>query len=214
MSGGAIPSRRILESHFRGADAGLAQTHHHTWWQHGHRVLADAAPTPTPCSRMRPRADQCLGHERLHHHSANGTNSITLTPPPAIVLPAEAVTGAAEGCRNCFAPQARVKIGEQLTNEGEIFGRPGRKSGMIRSFCLVFTFCLLAAAPAFAGLKTATARLPRRQHVVQDQRRRQGRLAVRGRDKLKLSAHATNACISCHADVTTKHPMTISCSRR
>ena len=24
--------------------------------------------------------------------------------------------------------------------------------------------------------------------------------------KLKLSAHATNACISCHADVTTKHP--------
>ena len=78
---------------------------------------------------------------------------------------------------------------------------------MIRSFCLVFTFCLLAAAPAFAGLKNSDC-LDCHGDNTLFKTNAAGKAVSLFVDatKLKLSAHATNACISCHADVTTKHP--------
>ena len=58
---------------------------------------------------------------------------------------------------------------------------------MKRRLCLWCVLCLLGAIPVFAGVeKQRLPRLPRRQHAVQDQFRRQGHFAVRGRGQIEI----------------------------
>jgi len=78
---------------------------------------------------------------------------------------------------------------------------------MIRGVYLLFALLLLAAAPAFAGLKNSDC-LDCHGDNTLFKTNAAGKAVSLFVDaaKLKLSAHATNACISCHTDVTTKHP--------
>ena len=78
---------------------------------------------------------------------------------------------------------------------------------MIRGVYLLFALLLLAALPAFAGLKNSDC-LDCHGDNTLFKTNSAGKAVSLFVDaaKLKLSAHATNACISCHADVTTKHP--------
>jgi len=78
---------------------------------------------------------------------------------------------------------------------------------MIRGVYLLFALLLLAALPAFAGLKNSDC-LDCHGDNTLFKTNAAGKAVSLFVDaaKLKLSAHATNACISCHTDVTTKHP--------
>ena len=78
--------------------------------------------------------------------------------------------------------------------------------GMKRIFPLHFML-LLAALPAFAGLKNSDC-LDCHGDNTLFKTNSAGKAISLFVDlaKFKVSAHATNTCISCHADVTTKHP--------
>ena len=78
---------------------------------------------------------------------------------------------------------------------------------MIRSFYLLLVAGLLAAVSVFAGVKNSDC-LDCHGDNTLFKTNAAGRgisLFVDGA-KFKLSAHKTNACISCHEDVTAKHP--------
>jgi formate dehydrogenase gamma subunit len=79
--------------------------------------------------------------------------------------------------------------------------------GMKRGFCLWFTLLLLAAVPAFAGLTDADC-LDCHGDNTFVKTNAAGKTISLFVDKAKLvvSAHKTNTCISCHADVSSKHP--------
>src|SRR5450432_962497 len=78
---------------------------------------------------------------------------------------------------------------------------------MKRGSCLWFALWLLMAAPAFAGVKNSDC-LDCHGDKTLSKTNSAGRAITLFVDaaKLKLSAHATNTCISCHADLTAKHP--------
>jgi formate dehydrogenase gamma subunit len=78
---------------------------------------------------------------------------------------------------------------------------------MKRGFHFLIALFLLAALPAFAGLKNSDC-LDCHGDNTLFKTNSAGKAISLFVDaaKLKLSAHATNACISCHADITTKHP--------
>jgi len=78
---------------------------------------------------------------------------------------------------------------------------------MKRCSCLWFALWLLVAVPACAGLKDGDC-LDCHGDNTLFKTNSAGKAVSLFVDaaKLKLSAHATNACISCHADLTTKHP--------
>ena len=71
----------------------------------------------------------------------------------------------------------------------------------------LFTLLLFAAVPAFAGLKNSDC-LDCHGDNTLFQTNSAGKAISLFVDaaKLKLSAHRTNECISCHTDVTVKHP--------
>ncbi len=71
----------------------------------------------------------------------------------------------------------------------------------------IFILVLLAATPAFAGLKNSDC-LDCHGDNTLFKTNAAGKAISLFVDvaKLKKSAHATNACVSCHADVTNKHP--------
>jgi len=76
-----------------------------------------------------------------------------------------------------------------------------------KRFLAGVAFCLTLAAPAFAGLKNSDCLDC---HSIQDLAitNAAGRTVSLFVDeaRFKASAHGTNACISCHADATDKHP--------
>ena len=78
---------------------------------------------------------------------------------------------------------------------------------MKHGFILCFTLFLLAVVPAFAGLKNSDC-LDCHGDNTLFKTNSVGRSISLFVDaaKLKLSAHGTNTCISCHADITAKHP--------
>ena len=71
----------------------------------------------------------------------------------------------------------------------------------------VFTLAAVLAATAFAGVKDSDC-LDCHGDNTLFKTNSAGRAISLFVDvaKLKLSAHATNACISCHADISTRHP--------
>ena len=89
-----------------------------------------------------------------------------------------------------------------------MFSGPKAEYGsMKRCSCLWFALWLLVAVPACAGLKDGDC-LDCHGDNTLFKTNSAGKAVSLFVDaaKLKLSAHATNACISCHADLTTKHP--------
>ena len=78
---------------------------------------------------------------------------------------------------------------------------------MTRGISLLFTVLLFAVLPAWAGLKNSDC-LDCHGDNTLFKTNAAGKAISLFVDaaKLKLSAHQTNACISCHADVTAKHP--------
>jgi formate dehydrogenase gamma subunit len=78
---------------------------------------------------------------------------------------------------------------------------------MKRRLCLWCVLCLLGAIPVFAGVKDSDC-LDCHGDNTLFATNSAGKAVSLFVDaaKLKLSAHKTNSCISCHADVTAKHP--------
>jgi len=78
---------------------------------------------------------------------------------------------------------------------------------MTRGISLLFTVLLFAVLPAWAGLKNSDC-LDCHGDNTLFKTNAAGKAISLFVDaaKLKLSAHQTNACISCHADVSAKHP--------
>jgi formate dehydrogenase gamma subunit len=78
---------------------------------------------------------------------------------------------------------------------------------MKRGFHLWLVLLLIGAVPAFAGVKNSDC-LDCHGDNTLFKTNSAGKAISLFVDaaKLKLSAHATNSCISCHADITAKHP--------
>ena len=75
------------------------------------------------------------------------------------------------------------------------------------SFPWLFAWSLLVALPAFAGLKNSDCLECHGDNTLFKTNAAGHAISLFvDAAKFKLSAHATNACISCHADVTAKHP--------
>ncbi|HEX7570927.1 MAG TPA: hypothetical protein VF492_10520 [Verrucomicrobiae bacterium] len=78
---------------------------------------------------------------------------------------------------------------------------------MKRGFSLLVALFLYAGLPVFGGVKNSDCLDCHGDNTLT-------KINAAGKSvslfvdaaKLKLSAHSTNACISCHADVTARHP--------
>jgi len=90
---------------------------------------------------------------------------------------------------------------------GVLSGHFGGQWGMKRGLCLWFALLLLVAVPAFAGVKDGDC-LDCHGDSTLTKTNAAGKTISLFVDKAKLatSVHQTNACISCHADISTKHP--------